>query len=650
MDKSISNRDGAVPVEIRQAGRVPGPLPRRGPPLATKRGRPIPVVARPRRRAKKVTGNQRPKEKERKPLNILQWNAEGLYRKTTALKQRLLTDNIHVACIQETHLNPDNRLPSIRGYTPYRMDREGHKGGVLILVKNNLVVIEDCKVETNQQAEIHGVKVKVDDREITIFNIYCPQDKALNLQSMETPSENCIVLGDLNSHSTTWGYEENDKRGDEVEDWQIETDLLLLNDPEDPPTYFSRRWLTTTTPDIAFATNNIAAKTSRIVLNQLAGSDHKPVLLSIDLNHNAKDVKTIPRWNYKKADWEKFSYLTEKYTQAIAANNSNINRSSSAFDSGVLKAAAETIPRGARKNYKPYWTEEFQKLEDEVTRTREEVEQNPTVENNIAFKASSAKCRKEYIQAARTSWREKTESLNLEKDSNKLWKLAKSLNNEETKSTPVSIEMNQTLFTGKKAANCLIETYEQNSNVHIPNDRKKDVHNELKKCETNEINAPDYMKKPFTLDEMEEAKASLKLKRSPGPDKITNEMLLHLGPKANSKLLQIYNNSWKTGHIPQSWREATMIPVHKKGKNRKDVNSYRPISLLSCIGKLLERMVNTRLTWHLERNNIYANEQAGFRQNLSTEDQVTYIAQKIEDGFQKKQHTLTVWIDMEKGF
>ena len=70
----------------------------------------------------------------------------------------------------------------------------------------------------------------------------------------------------------------------------------------------------------------------------------------------------------------------------------------------------------------------------------------------------------------------------------------------------------------------------------------------------------------------------------------------------------------------------------------------------SCTGKLLERMVNTRLTWHLESKNIYANEQAGFRQNLSTEDQVTYIAQKIEDGFQNKQHTLTVWIDMEKAF
>ena len=57
------------------------------------------------------------------------------------------------------------------------MDREGHKGGVLILVKNNLVVTKEVRIETNEQAEIHGVKVKIGDREITLFNIYCPKTR-----------------------------------------------------------------------------------------------------------------------------------------------------------------------------------------------------------------------------------------------------------------------------------------------------------------------------------------------------------------------------------------------------------------------------------------------------------------------------------------
>ena len=61
-------------------------------------------------------------------------------------------------------------------------------------------------------------------------------------------------------------------------------------------------------------------------------------------------------------------------------------------------------------------------------------------------------------------------------------------------------------------------------------------------------------------------------------------------------------------------------------------------------------MVNSRLVWHLESNNIIQKEQAGFRKHHSTEDQAAYIAQKIEDGFQSKQHTIAVWIDLEKAF
>ena len=64
----------------------------------------------------------------------------------------------------------------------------------------------------------------------------------------------------------------------------------------------------------------------------------------------------------------------------------------------------------------------------------------------------------------------------------------------------------------------------------------------------------------------------------------------------------------------------------------------------------MERMINTRLMWHLETNNLIAKEQAGFRQNRSTEDQAAYFAQKVEDGFQEKQGTLAVLIDMEKAF
>ena len=61
-------------------------------------------------------------------------------------------------------------------------------------------------------------------------------------------------------------------------------------------------------------------------------------------------------------------------------------------------------------------------------------------------------------------------------------------------------------------------------------------------------------------------------------------------------------------------------------------------------------MINSRLIWHLESKKLLSKCQAGFRQDHSTEDQATYVAQMIEDSFQDKHHTIAVWVDLEKAF
>ncbi|GFS27136.1 LINE-1 retrotransposable element ORF2 protein [Elysia marginata] len=120
---------------------------------------------------------------------------------------------------------------------------------------------------------------------------------------------------------------------------------------------------------------------------------------------------------------------------------------------------------------------------------------------------------------------------------------------------------------------------------------------------------------------MEELEGALKVMqngRSPGPDSITNEMLAHLGFQTKRKILGLFNTSWKTGLVPSNWKKAILIPILKVGKPKNKGNSYRPISLTSCMCKLMERMINKRLVWYLEKHNILMDEQAGFRQFRST--------------------------------
>ena len=104
----------------------------------------------------------------------------------------------------------------------------------------------------------------------------------------------------------------------------------------------------------------------------------------------------------------------------------------------------------------------------------------------------------------------------------------------------------------------------------------------------------------FTLDELTTCLSSFR-KSAPGPDGISYDIIERLPRNCLGILLNIYNKIWTTQDFPDSWRLATVIPIPKPGKDHSDAGSYRPISLTSCLCKLMEKMVNRRLTWFLER-------------------------------------------------
>ena len=125
--------------------------------------------------------------------------------------------------------------------------------------------------------------------------------------------------------------------------------------------------------------------------------------------------------------------------------------------------------------------------------------------------------------------------------------------------------------------------------------------------------------RPFSMSELRSAIRGLR-SVSEGPDRVHNDMLRHLPEVALKVILTVFNNIWRKGEIPASWRDATVIPLLKPGKTGMDPLHYRPISLTSSVCKLLERLVNVRFSWFLESNNILADAQCGFRRNRSTVD------------------------------
>jgi ribonuclease HI len=575
----------------------------------------------------------------------MHWNAEGVMNKKTELEHILHERNINICCLQETHLQCGKAF-KIRGYQSFRSDRaDRRKGGILTLVRNN---IHACETAVHMEgAEYQMIRAKLKDTELHILNFYCPNDRPLSLDSIEVPDTGFIAVGDFNSHSQSWGYSHMDSRGEEVEDWQDDHHLVLVNSPSDTPTFYSRRWRTTSTPDLAFCTDDVHSGIEREVGDQLGGSDHRPVFLALNQNTVRSPVPT--RWNYKKAKWGLFRHRTNVLTKDLQVHGRDINNVVRELNGCILQAAKESIPRGARKEYKPYWSNQLQQLQDEMTEARSEAENNPSDENHLRLQQTKAKFLKAKLQARRQSWREKTAALNFEKDGKKLWRVVGQLNDEESRAQNITLEENGELLTGRRAANRFADNYADECNVPVSPIQQREARGEQRERAraTSDVKP---MKQPLTLHELQVALKKLKTRKSPGPDGITNEMLKNLGNAAVLKLLDVFNLSWESGQLAQVWREALMIPIHKKGKDKKKPASYRPISLTSCVVKTLERIVNQRLLWYLETENILASEQAGFRQFLSTEDQVTYLSQEIEDAFQEQKLVLATWIDLQKAF
>ena len=88
----------------------------------------------------------------------------------------------------------------------------------------------------------------------------------------------------------------------------------------------------------------------------------------------------------------------------------------------------------------------------------------------------------------------------------------------------------------------------------------------------------------------------------------------------------------------------------KPDKPPSQTTSYRPISLLSAIMKLFERVIEKRLRKHLEDNGFFSKYQSGFRKSKSTNDQLFRLSQTIMESFNRSEHVIAAFLDVEKAF
>ena len=114
----------------------------------------------------------------------------------------------------------------------------------------------------------------------------------------------------------------------------------------------------------------------------------------------------------------------------------------------------------------------------------------------------------------------------------------------------------------------------------------------------------------ITIDEIKDVLLNLKLGKAVGNDKISHNMLKHTASTVCKPLEIIFNCSLQTGRFPQMWKSAIIIALFKKGI-KSDPTNYRPISLLSCVGKVFERVIFKYIYNFLIDNSLIYKYQSG---------------------------------------
>ena len=137
--------------------------------------------------------------------------------------------------------------------------------------------------------------------------------------------------------------------------------------------------------------------------------------------------------------------------------------------------------------------------------------------------------------------------------------------------------------------------------------------------------------------------------KAPGPEDIPARIFKQAAEYVAPYLKLIFEKSLSEGRVPKDWKLANITPIFKNGV-KDDPANYRPISLTSLSGKLLEHIITSSLMGYLEANNFFARNQHGFRKTRSCETQLALLIHDILKSAENKRQVDAIFLDFRKAF
>jgi len=154
---------------------------------------------------------------------------------------------------------------------------------------------------------------------------------------------------------------------------------------------------------------------------------------------------------------------------------------------------------------------------------------------------------------------------------------------------------------------------------------------------------------PVTSDEVSKIISSMPSSKAYGPNSVPTRILKLICNEVSSPLADIINLSFTTGQFPSALKISKVVPIFKKGTPLEPSN-YRPISLLSNIDKIFEKLMYLRVISFLESHSIIYSRQFGFRKSHSTTHALLNLVERIRQCLDKGQVAVGVFVDLQKAF
>lgn len=580
-------------------------------------------------------------------------NVNGWARKRPLIENFLSTDNVHILGIQETKMT---RPLIVSGYSAHQRDRARNSGGVAILFKHGLpckpLPLEDPVFSDN---EIVGIEINspVSGR-LNFFCLYLrdsePFPTALLEAVLSTPRS--ILVGDFNARHPSFGDHATNAHGTRLADLLLTLPALRL-DCEEPTRGLSYLDHVIVTGDIFHLFPN------SVSLGTTVTSDHMPIVTRCEILNPLNHAPFVHRYSdYRHADWPRFQrHIEDRLGEPPLDSAEDIAAAAAHVAATIRDAKDVAIPvrsiNPLRRPLPPFIVSlirEKRRILREYIRTHD-----PNVKT--AWNRLNAIVRRNIILFKEHSWIETTKKLDY-RDGRKFWKKFRVLTGQKTSSRP-SLNADGRIISdpAEKAA---VFRLDLRSKLAVFDDPRMDAQHRI---DTDaRVRAildfrPPPPPPPGDVDffpEISEAEVAAAIARgknsAPGPDDISRQLLKQLPATAIALLALIFNRCLFTGTFPPLWKTSNVVMIPKPGKPASDPASYRPISLISCLGKLFERLVTDRLQDFCDHHGVIPDFQHGFRARHTAQDPVFNLLSTATENFNRNQVTTALLLDSETAF